>query len=181
MKLVLVFALCLLICYIHTTSSESSGAKKQASTKDKVKKPDNVHSKAKDKTKAHGKPPINRDGTKEKRTPQIRTPFDKVLDKLSKCALSSSASPSLIEVMEENLKELQTDEKYRSLFNAAPHVATFLKKQRKDSSKFIPGLQQALNADWSNPAWKSADEIETLFRPLKQQFVYAMMRFNCTS
>lgn len=108
----------------------------------------------------------------------VRTPFDKVLDKLSNCAASQ---PSLVEVMEENFKELQNDEKYRSLFNAAPHTAAFIKKKKKDPTKFITGLRQALAADWSNPAWKSADEIDTLFRPLKQQFVYAMMRFNCTS
>lgn len=82
--------------------------------------------------------------------------------------------------METNLKELQDDHQYIPLFNAAPHTATFLKKKKKDSKKFISGLRQALQADWSNPAWKSYKEIETLFRPLKQQFVYTMMRFNCT-
>jgi hypothetical protein len=82
--------------------------------------------------------------------------------------------------MQENLKELQSDEKYSPLFNAAPHTAAFLKKKNQDSTKFIGRLRQALGADWSNPAWKSADEIDTLFRPLKQQFVYTMMRFNCT-
>lgn len=82
--------------------------------------------------------------------------------------------------MEENLVELQGDEKYISLFNAAPHMAAFLKKKKKDPTKFITGLRQSLHADWSNPAWKSYKEIDTLFRPLKQQFVYTMMRFNCT-
>ncbi len=82
--------------------------------------------------------------------------------------------------MQENLKEIQSDDKYIPLFNAAPHTAAFLKKKQQDSTKFIGGLRQALNADWSNPAWKSWNEIDTLFRPLKQQFVYTMMRFNCT-
>jgi hypothetical protein len=83
--------------------------------------------------------------------------------------------------MQENLKELQSDEQYTPLFNAAPHTTAFLNKKKQDSSeKFILGLQQALGADWSNSAWKSSSEIDTLFRPLKQQFVYAMMRFNCT-
>jgi len=110
----------------------------------------------------------------------VQTPFDKVLEKLSNCADSSSISPSIAEVMQENLKELQSDDKYIPLFNAAPHTAAFLKKKQQDSTKFIGGLRQALNADWSNPAWKSWNEIDTLFRPLKQQFVYTMMRFNCT-
>lgn len=110
----------------------------------------------------------------------VQSPFDKVLDKLSKCALTSSESPSIVEVMQENFKELQKDKKYIPLMNAAPHTAAFLKKKKHDTNKFIVGLREALSADWSNPAWKSADEIETLFRPLKQQFVYTMMRFNCT-
>jgi len=110
----------------------------------------------------------------------VRTPFDQVLEKLSNCASSSSESPSIAEVMQENLKELQSDEKYVPLFNAAPHTAAFLKKKKQDSTKFIGGLRQALNADWSNPTWKSWTEIDTLFRPFKQQFVYTMMRFNCT-
>jgi hypothetical protein len=110
----------------------------------------------------------------------VRTPFDKVLEKLSNCAATNTLSPSIAEVMEENLKEIQSDEKYVSLFNAAPHTAAFLKRKKKDSTKFIGGLRQALHADWSNPAWKSYNEIDTLFRPLKQQFVYTMMRFNCT-
>ncbi len=110
----------------------------------------------------------------------VRTPFDKVLEKLSNCAMTSSASPSIAEVMQENLKEIQSDEKYISLFNAAPHTALFLNKKNQDSRKFINGLRQALHADWSNPVWKSSNEIDTLFRPLKQQFVYTMMRFNCT-
>ena len=107
----------------------------------------------------------------------VRTPFDKVLDKLSTCATSS---PSIVEVMQENLKELQSDEKYIPLFNAAPHTSAFLNKKKQDSTKFIGGLRQALSADWSNPTWTSWNEIDTLFRPFKQQFVYAMMRFNCT-
>ena len=82
--------------------------------------------------------------------------------------------------MQENLKELQSDEKYTSLFHAAPHTNAFLNKKKQDSTKFIGGLRQALGADWSNPTWTSATEIDTLFRPFKQQFVYAMMRFNCT-
>ena len=82
--------------------------------------------------------------------------------------------------MQENLAELQSDEKYRSLFHAAPHTAAFLKAKKRDSTKFIIGLRQALNADWSSPVWKSANEIDKLFQPLKQQFVYTMMRFNCT-
>ena len=82
--------------------------------------------------------------------------------------------------MQENLKELQSDQQYTQLFNAAPHTTAFLKKKKKDSDKFIIGLRQALGADWSNPAWTSSDEIDTLFRPFKQQFVYALMRFNCT-
>ena len=110
----------------------------------------------------------------------VRTPFDQVLEKLSNCAATSTLSPSVAEVMEENLLELQRDEKYISLFQAAPHMAAFLKKKKKDPTKFIPGLRQSLHADWSNPAWKSYKEIDTLFRPLKQQFVYTMMRFNCT-
>ncbi|CAF0940842.1 unnamed protein product [Adineta ricciae] len=181
MKLVVVLALCLLVCYIHVTSSEPSGTKKQATKKDPKSKPVNgptSHSKPKEKHGAHGKHPTSQDGKKAKRTPQIRTPFDKVLEKLMTCATSS---PSLVEVMESNLKDIQNDEKYQSLFKAAPHTAAYLKKNKNRPEKFIPGLQQALSADWSSPAWKSADEIETLFRPLKQQFVYAMMRFNCTS
>lgn len=83
--------------------------------------------------------------------------------------------------MEANLAELKTDVKYQTLFNAAPHVSAFLEKKKKNPVKFIAGLQQALLADFSSPAWKSADEIDTLFRPLKQQFVYTMMRFNCTN
>lgn len=107
----------------------------------------------------------------------VRTPFDTALEKLSKCA---NDSPSLVDVMQENLRELQTDKKYVPLFNAAPHTAAYLNRRIHDSTKFINGLRQALNADWSNPTWKSWDEIDTLFRPFKQQFVYAMMRFNCT-
>jgi hypothetical protein len=107
----------------------------------------------------------------------VRTPFDKVLDKLSTCAASS---PSLVEVMQENLEQLKSDEKYTSLFKAAPHTTEFLKKKKQDSTKFIGGLRDALSADWSNPTWTSWNEIDTLFRPFKQQFVYAMMRFNCT-
>ena len=110
----------------------------------------------------------------------VRTPFDKVLEKLSNCAAKSTLSPSVAEVMEENLKEIQSDQKYSALFHAAPHTAAFLKKKKKDSTKFISGLSQALHADWSNPVWKSYKEIDTLFQPLKQQFVYTMMRFNCT-
>lgn len=107
----------------------------------------------------------------------VRTPFDKALEKLTKCSISS---PTLIDVVEENLLEIRTDPKYENLFRHAPHVAAFLKKKKKDSTKFLSGLKQSLSADWSNPQWKSADEIESIFRPLKQQFVYTMMRFNCT-
>ena len=82
--------------------------------------------------------------------------------------------------MQENLQELQADEKYTRMFVAAPHTAAFLNERKSDSSRFIPRLRQALSADWSHPAWSSWKEIDTLFRPLKQQFVYAMMRFNCT-
>ena len=107
----------------------------------------------------------------------VRTPFDKVLEKLSKCA---AESPTLVDVMQENFVELQADGKYASLFQAAPHTTAFLNQKKKNPKKYIKALQQALTADWSHPKWKSADQIETLFRPLKQQFVYAMMRFNCT-
>ncbi|CAF4173025.1 unnamed protein product, partial [Adineta steineri] len=167
-----------------SVTNKSSTMKSPSEKLTKEKKPtstnkaDSNTAKTKDKNKKPLKDSNNRDTTKTKRSPQIRTPFDKVLDKLTRCA---SSSPSLVEVMEENLKELQTDAKYTALFQAAPHTAAFIKKKNKDSSKFITGLRQALGFDWSNPAWKSADEIDTLFRPFKQQFVYAMMRFNCTS
>lgn len=99
------------------------------------------------------------------------------MDKLAACA---DSSPSVIDVMQENLQEIQEDPAYENLFFHAPHTSAFLKKKKKDQSKFISGLKQALSADWSNPTWRSADEIETIFRPLKQQFVYTKMRFNCT-
>ncbi|CAF3366023.1 unnamed protein product [Rotaria sp. Silwood1] len=174
------------ICYIHVASSVTSKSTKNtgsnaAKPKDKskeFKKNIGDGTKTKDKSKVHRKDTNERTATtKGKKTPNIRTPFDKVLEKLSNCA---SSSPSLVDVMQENLQELQLDEKYTPLFNAAPHTATFLNKRTHDSTKFIGGLRQALNADWSNPTWKSWDEIDTLFRPFKQQFVYAMMRFNCT-
>ena len=81
--------------------------------------------------------------------------------------------------MQENLQELQADKEYTALFNAAPHLAAFINEQNHDSIQFINKLKQALSADWSNPVWKSWNEIDTLFRPLKQQFVYAIMRFHC--
>ncbi|CAF0995230.1 unnamed protein product [Rotaria sordida] len=198
MKLVFFFALGLLIFYIHVTpsvTSKSSTINKptskstktpgsnSAKTKDKskeFKKNIGDDTKTKDKSKVHRKDTSGRTTTtttKAKKTPNIKTPFDKVLEKLSNCA---SSSPSLVDVMQENLEELQLDEKYISLFNAAPHTAAFLNKRTHDSTKFIGGLRQALNADWSNPTWKSWNEIDTLFQPFKQQFVYAMMRFNCT-
>lgn len=84
--------------------------------------------------------------------------------------------------MRENFQQLLADKKYTSLIKAAPHTMAFVKKTKKDDSKkFVNGLRQSLSADWSNPQWKSADEIETIFRPLKQQFVYTMMRFNCSN
>ncbi|CAF1625371.1 unnamed protein product [Didymodactylos carnosus] len=82
--------------------------------------------------------------------------------------------------MQENLKELQSDETYTPLFNVVPHTTAFLNKKKQDSTKFVDGLRQALSADWSNPTWTSWNKIDTLFRPFKQQFVYAVMRFNCT-
>ena len=107
----------------------------------------------------------------------VRTPFDKALDKLSKCTGSTT---DLADVMHANLKELQSDRKYENLFNAAPHLQAFINRQNKVSKDFLDGFRQAIIADWSNPKWKSADEIETIFRPLKQQLVFALMRFNCT-
>ncbi|CAF3459566.1 unnamed protein product [Rotaria socialis] len=167
------------------TKAESKESKKNTvddtKTKGKIKtstKSTSDRTTIKDKTKVQKDDASGKSSkAKGKKTSNIRTPFDQALEKLSICA---SSSPSLVDVMQENLQELQSDEKYIPLFNAAPHTTAFLKKKAHDSSKFIGGLRQALNADWSNPTWKSWDEINTLFRPFKQQFVYAMMRFNCT-
>ncbi|CAF2382767.1 unnamed protein product [Rotaria sp. Silwood2] len=160
-----------------TKATDSNTAKTKGKSKE-VKKNTGDGTKTQDKSKVHKKDTADQTTTtKGKKTPNIRTPFDKVLEKLSNCA---SSSPSLVDVMQENLQELQSDEKHAPLFNAAPHTAAFLNKRSHDSTKFIGGLRQALNADWSNPTWKSWNEIDTLFRPFKQQFVYAMMRFNCT-
>lgn len=106
----------------------------------------------------------------------VRTPFDKVLDKLSKC---SEKSPDLIEVMQKNLEELRTDRKFENFFQSAGHTAAFIAREKIDDNEFFGQLRQSILADWSNPKWKSAKQIESLFQPLKQQFVYAMMRFKC--
>jgi hypothetical protein len=89
-------------------------------------------------------------------------------------------SPLLIDVMQKNLDEIRFDQHYRTLFQAAAHTGAFLDRQQPKNEAFVDGLRQALAADWAHPKWKSANEIETIFRPLKQQFIYALMRFNCT-